>query len=201
MQEMLIRSVAAAACVRCAWLLVGIARVVPVHLRARARRWGVPEVLAFLELPAFMALTALLVTGALPLPGATPRALALAALGSALAWAGVLVSVWAIATTVRRGMILDAGHFVKREHSLVTSGAYGFVRNPMYLGIILIWFGIAAAFQSPALVAIAAAYIVPVFRSYIRAEERMLVGEFGAQFEEYTRRVGRLLPRLRRRAA
>jgi protein-S-isoprenylcysteine O-methyltransferase Ste14 len=200
MQEMLLFSVTAAACVRCTWLLVGLIRVIPVHLRARTRTWGIPEVLAFLEIPVFVALAGLLLVGALPAPGATPRALALAAMGSLLAWGGVLVSVWAIATAVRRQVILDAGHFVKREHPLVTSGAYGFVRNPMYLGIILLWFGIAAAFQSPILLAISAAYVVPVLRSYIRAEERMMLGAFGAQFEEYMRRVGRLLPRLRRRA-
>jgi protein-S-isoprenylcysteine O-methyltransferase Ste14 len=32
---------------------------------------------------------------------------------------------------------------------------------------------------------------------YSRAEERMLAGEFGAAFEDYRRRVGRLLPRFR----
>lgn len=76
----------------------------------------------------------------------------------------------------------------------------GLVRNPMYLGIILIWFGIASAFQSAPLLAAAVLYIVPVFWFYIRAEERMMSREFGVQFEDYQRRVGRLVPRLRRPA-
>jgi len=198
--EILLYCVTAAAVVRCSWLLVGLVRVIPVHLRARTRKWGGPEVLAFLELPVFLALTGLLVVRALAPPPEIPTSLALAAVGTLLAFAGILVSVWAISTTVRRRVILDAGHFVKQKHPLVTSGAYGFVRNPMYLGIILLWFGIAAAFQSKVLFAVAAAYVVPVLWFYIRAEERMMSSEFGVQFEEYTRRVGRLLPRLRRRA-
>jgi protein-S-isoprenylcysteine O-methyltransferase Ste14 len=71
----------------------------------------------------------------------------------------------------------------------------------MYLGIILLWFGIAATLQSSVLFAVAAAYVVPVLWFYIRAEERMMSTEFGAEFEEYAHRVGRLLPRLRRRAS
>ncbi len=200
MLEILLDCVTAAAVVRCSWLLVGLVRVIPVHLRARTRRWGVPEVLTFFELPVFLALTAVLVVRAFPLPPARPISVVFAAVGTLLAFAGVLVSVWAIATTVRRRVILDAGHFVKQEHPLVTGGAYGFVRNPMYLGIILLWFGIAVAFQSGVLLAAAAAYVVPVLWFYIRAEERMMASEFGAQFEAYARRVGRLVPRLRRGA-
>lgn len=201
MLEILLYCATAAAVFRCSWLLVGLVRVIPVHLRARTRKWGVPEVLTFFELPVFLGLTALLVVRALPLPPANPISLVFGAVGTLLAFAGVFVSVWAIATTVRRRVILDAGHFVKQEHPLVTDGAYAFVRNPMYLGIILLWFGIAAAFQSRVVLAVAAAYVVPVLWFYIRAEERMMLSEFGAQFEEYARHVGRLLPRLRPRAA
>ena len=200
MQAILIYCVTAAAVVRCSWLLVGLVRVIPVHLRARTRKWGVPEVLAFLELPVFLAVTGALVARVLPLPSASSTSLVFAVVGTVLAVAGVLVSVWAIATTVRRRVILDAGHFVKQEHPLVTHGAYAFVRNPMYLGIILLWFGIAAALRSGVLLLVSAAYVVPVFWFYIRAEERMMSSEFGAQFEEYSSRVGRLLPRLRRSA-
>jgi protein-S-isoprenylcysteine O-methyltransferase Ste14 len=195
MYEFLLCSAITAAVVRSAWLLIGLVRVIPVHLRARARKWGLPEVLAFVELPVFLGLTSLLVLQRIPVPSPGRVSFLSAALGAALALAGLAVSLWAIATTVRRRVILDAGHFVKEEHPLVTTGAYGFVRNPMYLGIILIWFGLAVAFQNALLLLASAVYIVPVFWFYIRAEESMLSSEFGAQFEEYKRRVGRLLPR------
>ena len=148
----------------------------------------------------FLSLTVLLVLGRIPHPPATWASLALAAVGAPLALAGVAISIWAIATTVRRRVILDAGHFVKQEHPLVTNGAYAFVRNPMYLGIILLWVGIAVAYQSGVIFGLAAVYVAPALWFYIREEERMMLSEFGAPFEKYMRRVGRLLPRLRQRA-
>jgi protein-S-isoprenylcysteine O-methyltransferase Ste14 len=201
MHELLLASVKLVALIRSAWLLVGLVRVIPVHLRARTRRWGVAEALTFLELPVFLALTCWLVLRPPEIPFSGAASLAAAAAGSCLALAGLGVSLWAISTTVRRRIILDAGHFVKEDHPLLTTGAYGFVRNPMYLGIILIWFGIAVAFQQPWLLAAAAVYVIPVLWFYIRAEEQMLAQEFGDQFTAYTRRVGRLLPRLTRPAA
>jgi protein-S-isoprenylcysteine O-methyltransferase Ste14 len=201
MYDLLLSAAVGAAIIRCAWLLIGIVRVIPVHLRARTRRWGLAEVLAFVELPVFLTLTCLLVLRVVPAPPPSGVSFVTAALGALLALSGLAVSLWAIATTVRRRVILDAGHFVKEEHPLVTTGAYGFVRNPMYLGIILLWLGIAVAFQNGLLVLACAGYVVPVLWFYIRAEERMMSSEFGAEFEEYECRVGRLLPRLRRRAA
>lgn len=201
MYELLLYAAVGAAVARSAWLLIGLVRVIPVHLRARTRKWGIAEVLAFAELPVFLGLTGLLVLNLVPVPRRDSASLLAAALGAVLALAGLLVSLWAIATTVRRRVILDAGHFVKEEHPLVTTGAYGFVRNPMYLGIILIWFGLGVAFQNALLLLVAIAYVLPVMWFYIRAEERMMSSEFGARFEAYERRVGRLLPRLRRRDA
>jgi protein-S-isoprenylcysteine O-methyltransferase Ste14 len=174
--------------------------VIPVHLRARTRRWGWAEVFTFVELPVFLGLTGVLVLRPPPVPHGGVPSLAAAVLGAGLALAGVGVSVWAIHTTVRRRVILDAGHFVKDEHPLVTHGAYGFVRNPMYLGIILLWLGIAVGFQSPGLLAIAVLYVVPVLWCYIRAEEDMMAHEFGDDFVRYAGHVGRLLPRWRRSA-
>jgi protein-S-isoprenylcysteine O-methyltransferase Ste14 len=124
-----------------------------------------------------------------------------AGFGAIAAVAGVGVSIWAIQSTVRLGVILDGGHFVKQEHPLVTTGAYAFVRNPMYLGILLLWLGITVAYQHPILLLVAVGYVVPVFLLYIRSEDRMLAAEFGPPYEAYRQRVGSLLPRLRRSRA
>jgi protein-S-isoprenylcysteine O-methyltransferase Ste14 len=48
--EILLGCVTVAALIRSAWLLVGLARVIPVHRRARITRWGLAEELTFLEL-------------------------------------------------------------------------------------------------------------------------------------------------------
>ena len=195
--EILLGCVTAAALVRSAWLLVGLVRVVPVHRHARISRFGLVQILAFVEMPISLALSAALVLRPPSVDPTSPLVLPAAASGALLTLAGLGLSLWAIATTVRRRLILDAGHFVKREHPLITTGAYGFVRNPMYLGVILIWLGIAVAHRNAVLLLFALAYVLPVFSLYSRAEERMLACEFGAPFEDYRRSVGRLLPRLR----
>jgi len=58
--------------------------------------------------------------------------------------------------------------------------------------------GLAVAFQNALLLLVSTAYVLPVMWFYIRAEERMMSREFGAQFEAYERAVGRLLPHRRR---
>ena len=83
--EALLACVGAAALVRSAWLLVGLARVIPVHRAARVRRWGPAELLTFLELPAFLALTAWLLFRPPAATLASSLALPAAALGALLA--------------------------------------------------------------------------------------------------------------------
>jgi len=116
MYELVLYAAVGAAIVRSAWLLIGLVRVIPVHLRARTRRWGLAEVLAFVELPVFLTLTCLLVLRLVPAPPQGDASFLTAVLGAVLALAGLSVSLWAIATTVRRRVILDAGHFVKEVH-------------------------------------------------------------------------------------
>lgn len=196
MYEVLFDAVRYAALSRAIWLLVGLARMIPVHVRARTRSWGLAEGLALSELFGFLMLTWLLFAHPPAMPVASATSWLTAVIGATLAVAGVLVSIWAIYTTTRAGMILDGGHFVKQEHLLITKGAYGFVRNPMYLGILLLWFGIAMAFQNWILLIVAMGYVVPVFHFYILSEDRMMLSEFGEQYEAYQRRVGSLLPRI-----
>ena len=201
MYEALLDTVRYAALARSTWLLVGLARMIPVHVRARIRRWGAAELLALGELFGFLGLTYLLLAHPPATPPPSVASWLAASLGATSALAGVGVSVWAILTTYRIGVILDGGHFVKKEHPLVTTGAYGFVRNPMYLGILLLWFGIAAAYQHLGIVLVAVGYVVPVFLLYIRSEDRMMASNFGAPYAEYRRRVGSLLPRRHRDGA
>ena len=91
---------------------------------------------------------------------------------------------------------LASGH-VRKNESLATSGPYGYTRNPLYLGSLLMGLGFAAAARSwwvgVALVVMFFAIYVPV----IRDEETFLRQRFPG-FDEYARRVPRMLPRLTR---
>jgi protein-S-isoprenylcysteine O-methyltransferase Ste14 len=91
---------------------------------------------------------------------------------------------------------LASGH-VRKNESLATSGPYAYTRNPLYLGSLLMGLGFAAAARSwwvgVALVVMFFAIYLPV----IRDEEAFLRQTF-PEFEEYARRVPRMLPRLSR---
>lgn len=181
--------------VRCGWLLIGIMRVGSVHRAARIRKWGVIEVLTLAELPLFFALAYYLYARPVGEPVSGLLVLLPALVGALLALAGVAVSIWAIRTTVRMGVILDAGHFIKHEHPLITTGAYGFVRNPMYLGVILIWLGAGIAYRELEVLLLAVFYVAPAYVLYGRSEDKMLLLEFGAEYARYRERVGAFLPR------
>jgi protein-S-isoprenylcysteine O-methyltransferase Ste14 len=88
---------------------------------------------------------------------------------------------------------LASGH-VRKNEALATSGPYAYTRNPLYLGSLLMGLGFAGSARSwwvgVALVVMFFAIYLPV----IRDEEAFLRQRF-PEFEEYMRRVPRMLPR------
>jgi protein-S-isoprenylcysteine O-methyltransferase Ste14 len=89
---------------------------------------------------------------------------------------------------------LASGH-VRKNEELATSGPYAYVRNPLYLGSLLIGIGFAFAARSwwigLALLVMFFAIYLPV----IRAEEAFLHARF-PEFNDYVLRVPRLFPRV-----
>lgn len=84
---------------------------------------------------------------------------------------------------------------VEADQPLVSTGLYGVVRHPMYLGVVINMIGTPLALGSLwGLLAVALA--VPAFAARIADEERMLVDEL-AGYRDYTTRVrSRLIPYL-----
>jgi protein-S-isoprenylcysteine O-methyltransferase Ste14 len=89
---------------------------------------------------------------------------------------------------------------VVEGHRLVTGGAYGFVRHPIYLAVALVWLGLAVAFASPAALLLTVLYVIPSYVFYMRSEEEMMLGAFGETYRAYQRAVPFLVPRLAGRA-
>jgi hypothetical protein len=106
----------------------------------------------------------------------------------AIAWSLALVipGVWL------RGY---ASGYVKKNQELTTTGPYAHVRNPLYLGSILIAAGFAVALESWAVGVALAVMFVAIYVPVIASEERFLRSAFPA-FEDYCSRVPRLIPRL-----
>jgi hypothetical protein len=88
-----------------------------------------------------------------------------------------------------------AAGYVKKNQELTTTGPYAYVRNPLYLGSILIAAGFAVALESWLVGLALAVMFVAIYVPVIASEERFLRATFPA-FEDYCQRVPRLIPRL-----
>lgn len=77
---------------------------------------------------------------------------------------------------------------------LVTEGIYAHVRNPMYLGNIIIIAGIGLIYGSPWVYVILIPFFCFVYLSIIVTEEDYLRCRFDAEFDGYCQRVNRFIP-------
>lgn len=105
----------------------------------------------------------------------------------AIAWSVVLV----VAGLWLRGY---ASGYVKKNQELTTSGPYAYTRNPLYLGSMLIAAGFTLALMSWAVALVLAVGFAIIYIPVIASEERFLGATFPG-FNEYCRRVPRLIPR------
>jgi len=80
--------------------------------------------------------------------------------------------------------------------SLVVSGLYRFVRNPMYVGVALVLFSEAALFSSMRLLGYALLVGAGFFLFVLTYEEPTLRKKFGAPYQAYCQAVPRWIPRL-----
>jgi protein-S-isoprenylcysteine O-methyltransferase Ste14 len=117
--------------------------------------------------------------------------------GDAVRWTGVIVYVvggalriWPVFVLGPRFSGLVA---IQPGHTLVTTGPYSVVRNPSYLGMLVLSLGWAFAFRSGVGVLLAVLTLVPLI-ARIRAEEALLQSQFGAAYDEYRARTWRLVP-------
>lgn len=91
---------------------------------------------------------------------------------------------------------LASGHLQKNEQ-LATGGPYAYIRNPLYLGSLILSVGFALAARSWWIVAGIVILFFVIYLPVIRSEEAFLRERF-PQFDEYAREVPSLLPRLSR---
>jgi protein-S-isoprenylcysteine O-methyltransferase Ste14 len=80
---------------------------------------------------------------------------------------------------------------------LVATGFYRYVRNPMYVGILLILIGHFLWFKAISLIIYATIVFLGFHLFVTLYEEPTLKRKFGDSYEEYLRRVPRWIPRLR----
>ncbi|MGB8900203.1 MAG: isoprenylcysteine carboxylmethyltransferase family protein [Methylocella sp.] len=119
--------------------------------------------------------------------------------GDSIRWLGVVL--FTAGSALRLWPVFVLGHrfsglvAIQPGHTLVTSGVYGLIRHPSYLGLLVNSLGWGLAFRSGVGVLLAALMIPPLL-ARIRAEERLLRTEFGAEYDAYRARTSRLIPGL-----
>jgi protein-S-isoprenylcysteine O-methyltransferase Ste14 len=111
-------------------------------------------------------------------------------IGSVLAVCGLIVAILA-----RRalGSNWSPNIELKEHHTLTTTGIYGVVRHPIYLGMFLMAVGSLIVFESiPVLLIILSVFSVFIFR--IKREEKLMMETFPKDYPEYKKKVKALIP-------
>jgi protein-S-isoprenylcysteine O-methyltransferase Ste14 len=117
--------------------------------------------------------------------------------GDAIRWLGVVL--FAAGGALRIWPVFVLGHrfsglvAIQPEHSLVTSGIYGVIRHPSYLGLLINSLGWSLAFRSGVGVLLTLLLIPPLL-ARISAEENLLRSEFGDEYDAYRSQTWRLIP-------
>jgi protein-S-isoprenylcysteine O-methyltransferase Ste14 len=85
---------------------------------------------------------------------------------------------------------------VRSDTVLVTSGVYGFVRHPIYLGA-FIFLAALALVATNLLILLPTLALLALLYTSIDEEEAMLIDRFGDEYREYMKRTPRFIPTLR----
>jgi len=119
--------------------------------------------------------------------------------GDAIRWLGVCLfaaggalRIWPVFVLGNRFSGLVA---IQPGHTLVTSGVYGVIRHPSYLGLLVSSLGWGLAFRSGVGVLLTALLIPPLL-ARINAEEKLLLSQFGDEYNAYRARTSRMIPGL-----
>lgn len=120
--------------------------------------------------------------------GLLPRVAA----GSTLALIGGAFSAAGI-TAFRRAKTTLNPMKPEAASALVTSGVYRVTRNPMYLGLLFVILGWAAALGEPYALIGPVVFVIYMTRFQIKPEERVLRNTFGEPYTSYLEQVRRWL--------
>lgn len=115
--------------------------------------------------------------------------------GIGVLWAAGIMAIWGVRSMGRH---LVAPAEVRPDTELITTGAFGLVRHPLYDSVLLLWAGGTLALLNWILGAGFVA-LLPAFYLRARAEEGLLVRHFGDVYVAYAARVPMMLPWLRGR--
>lgn len=82
---------------------------------------------------------------------------------------------------------------IRKGHRLITHGVYRFIRNPIYLGAIIVFTSLPI-YANSRYGMLAMLLMLPLFFVRIRMEEDLLTQHFGREYKLYCERTKRLIP-------
>jgi protein-S-isoprenylcysteine O-methyltransferase Ste14 len=118
-----------------------------------------------------------------------------------VAAASLSFALWGYVTIGRNWVhAFEPSRFLLRDETLVTSGPYRYVRNPIYLGMFS--FVIAVSLLAANwLILLPIIPIIAVVYGQVGKEEEMLIQRFGDEYRAYMKLTPRFIPRFRGKRA
>jgi protein-S-isoprenylcysteine O-methyltransferase Ste14 len=115
-------------------------------------------------------------------------------------WFGVLLLAGAIFVFWRAhadlGLNWSPSLEIRERHELITRGIYGVIRHPMYASQLLWVIAQPLLLQNWIAGFLNLLVFIPFYFLRVKAEEQMMLDSFGAQYQEYMKTTGRVLPKL-----
>ncbi len=84
-----------------------------------------------------------------------------------------------------------------RADRLNILGIYSLTRNPLYIGNILIFFGLTIVFGNPLVSFLMVLFLIAQYQLIVYTEEQFLLAKYGAEYTAYMQAVPRFIPRLK----
>ncbi len=103
---------------------------------------------------------------------------------------GLAISIIARRTLGRNWSSVAA---IKKDHELITTGLYHYVRNPIYTGMLLMFLGTALSFDTLS-AGIGFLFLLLVIWIKLKQEEMLLIEHFGGEYLSYKNRTKMLIP-------
>ena len=104
--------------------------------------------------------------------------------------AGVILCIWA-RLTMRKTWTPAEDRSIKHKKELITWGTFSFTRNPIYLGLLMIYSGFFISMRSYLVATVL--FISLYFYKKILEEEKILEKDFGSDYLKYKSKVRRFI--------
>jgi protein-S-isoprenylcysteine O-methyltransferase Ste14 len=126
--------------------------------------------------------------------GEAPFSWTLVSAGAVLTLLGEAIRLWAV-----RHIGTISRTRSDRLGPLVTAGPFGLVRNPLYIGNILLWVGFAVTARLVWMAPVVLVLLALEYHAIVKWEEELLLAQRGEDYRAYFDQVGRWIPNFQRK--